>query len=67
MNWRGKPERTEPRPPSGRTEPRRTMVGGLRLAVVLAIVAAIALVVIVGTARTARGAVTTTAELSVSP
>jgi hypothetical protein len=53
VNWRGKPERTEPRYPQGRTEPMGTMVGGLRLALVLAIVAAIALVVIVGTARAA--------------
>ena len=51
MNWRDKPKRTEPLSPPGRTEPRGTMVGGVRLALVLAIVAAIALVVIVGTAR----------------
>jgi hypothetical protein len=62
VNWRGKPERTEPRYPQGRTEPMGTMVGGLRLALVLAIVAAIALVVIVGTARAAA----TTTEWAVS-
>jgi hypothetical protein len=59
MNWRGTPERTEPRSPLGRTERMGTMVGGLRLALVLAIVAAIALVVIVVPARAA--AATTTA------
>ena len=59
MNWRGIPRRTEPRPPLERTERMGTMVGGVRLAVVLAIVAAIALVVIVGPARAA--AATTTA------
>ena len=62
MNWRGKSERTEPRPTLGKTERRRTMVGGLRLALVLAIVAAIALVVIVGTAD----ADATTTEWAVS-
>jgi hypothetical protein len=62
VNWRGKPERTKPRPSLGGTEPMRTMVGGVRLALVLAIVAAIALVVIVGTARAAA----TTTEWAVS-